>query len=355
MFYREPERKRSTLATSRTRILVVDDFEPFRSIARSMLQQRPELEVICELSDGLAAVQEAEELNPDLILLDIGLPTLNGIEAARRIRKLVPKAKIIFLTQESSDDVVREAFGLGASGFIVKAWAASELLLAVEAVLRGHQFVSGGVTGRDPGRDCRAQQLQLSKAPSGVRKAEISRRHEVLCCSGETALLKSFALFITTALKTGNVTVVITSESRRASLRQTLEAGGVDVAAAVKEGRYIPLDVAETLSAVMVGGMPDETRFARVAGDLIRTAAKAVNGDYRRVSACGECAPTLWAERSAEAAIRLEQLWDEVAARYGIDILCGYVTSSIQGDAGRHVFERICAEHSAVRPGDEAT
>jgi DNA-binding NarL/FixJ family response regulator len=90
----------------------------------------------------LVAVQKAEELNPDLILLDIGLPGLNGIEAGRQIRKLVPNAKIIFLTQESSDDVVQEALGLGAQGYVVKTRAGSDLLPAVEAVLEGKVYVS---------------------------------------------------------------------------------------------------------------------------------------------------------------------------------------------------------------------
>ena len=109
----------------------------------------PELEIVCELSDGLAAVQRAEELNPDLILLDIGLPSLNGIEAARQIRKLVPKAKIIFLSQESSDDVVQEVFSSGALGYVVKTFAGGELLPAVKAVLDGKPFVSEGVARQD--------------------------------------------------------------------------------------------------------------------------------------------------------------------------------------------------------------
>ena len=113
-----------------------------------MLRKKPELQIIGELSDGLTAVQKVEELNPDLILLDIGLPTLNGIEAARRIRKLVPKAKILFLTQESSNDIVQEAFSLGARGYVVKAQAGTELLAAVEAVLQGKQFVSSGLAGQ---------------------------------------------------------------------------------------------------------------------------------------------------------------------------------------------------------------
>ena len=321
-----------------------------------MLQQKPEFEIIGELSDGLAAVQKAEELHPDLIVLDIGLPTLSGIEAARQIRKLVPNAKILFLTQESSDDVVQKAFNLGARGYVVKAWAGSELLPAVEAVLQDKKFVSGGVTR---GSFIDARNAQSADVPNEAlasiahKKPEITRKHEVLFYSSEASLLESFTAFITAALMAGNVVIVITSESHRASLRQTLEAQGLDIAAATKQRRYIPLDVSETLSGFMVDDLPDEIRFAKVAGDLIRAAAKAVNGDHRRVSACGECAPALWAGRFAEAAIRVEQLWDEVARTYGIDILCGYSTGSFRGDEDRQIFERIRTEHSAVHSSEE--
>src|ERR1700730_19303197 len=86
-------------------VLVVDDHKSFRRFVCSTLGQTPDLQVIGEASDGLEAVQKAQELQPELIVLDIGLPTLNGIEAARRIRKLAPESKIIFLSQESSADV----------------------------------------------------------------------------------------------------------------------------------------------------------------------------------------------------------------------------------------------------------
>lgn len=93
--------------------------------------------MVGEASDGLEAVHKSEELQPDLIVLDLGLPTLNGIEAARRIRQLSPRSKILFLSQESSTDVVREALGSGAQGYLVKTQAGSELLPAVDAVLQG--------------------------------------------------------------------------------------------------------------------------------------------------------------------------------------------------------------------------
>ena len=124
------------------RVLVAEDFLPFREFIRSTLAKSPELEIVAEVSDGLEGVQKAEELKPDLILLDIGLPTLNGIEAARRIRKLSPDSKIIFLSQESAADVIETALGLGALGYILKTRAAHDLMPAVEAVIADKQFVS---------------------------------------------------------------------------------------------------------------------------------------------------------------------------------------------------------------------
>jgi DNA-binding NarL/FixJ family response regulator len=139
------------MATSSLRILVVDDYEPWRQRVCSMLQTRPGLCVIAEVADGLEAVQTAEELKPDLILLDIGLPHLNGLEAANRIRQVVPDAKIIFLTQNSDRDVVRAALSTGAQGYVLKTDAGRELFTAVEGVLGGNDFVSSEIDGGDSG------------------------------------------------------------------------------------------------------------------------------------------------------------------------------------------------------------
>jgi DNA-binding NarL/FixJ family response regulator len=135
------------LETSPVRVLVVDDYEPFRRFVCSTLGKSSDLQVIGEADDGLEAIHKAEELQPDLILLDIGLPSLNGIEAARRIRRLSPKSKILFVSQESSADVAQEAFSIGALGYIVKTHAGSELLAALEAVRQGRRFVSAGLAG----------------------------------------------------------------------------------------------------------------------------------------------------------------------------------------------------------------
>lgn len=124
---------------------MVDDYEPFRQFVLLTLKQKPDLQVVGEAADGIEAVEKAEVLLPDLIVLDLALPKLHGLEVARRIRKVSPECKILFVSQESSSDVVQEALRLGALGYVVKTLAASELLAAVDAVRLGKRFLSNGL------------------------------------------------------------------------------------------------------------------------------------------------------------------------------------------------------------------
>src|SRR5580765_2229151 len=124
------------------RVLLVDDVKDWRSLVRSLLVTRPEWDIVDEASDGLEAVLKAEELKPDLILLDIGLPKLNGIEAARRIRQVSPGSKIVCLTTDNSVETEQAAVNMGAQGFVHKPRARGALLAAIDAVLQGQQFRS---------------------------------------------------------------------------------------------------------------------------------------------------------------------------------------------------------------------
>jgi DNA-binding NarL/FixJ family response regulator len=127
----------------------VEDSDSFRNFICSVLAKRPELQIIGEATDGQQAVLQAEKLEPDLILLDFGLPALNGIEVARRVRTLSPKSKILFVSQEFSVAVVQGALAEGAKGYVLKTDARRDLLTAVDAVLRGEQFVSSRLSGHD--------------------------------------------------------------------------------------------------------------------------------------------------------------------------------------------------------------
>lgn len=131
---------------SSIRILAVDDYKDWRDYVRLLLQARPEWQIVSEVADGPEAVQKAEELQPDVVLLDIGLPTLNGIEAAQLIRKLSPNTKIVFVSMDTSLDVRQVALSTGAEGYVYKMRAQSDLLPAIDAVLRGSRWSSNGAT-----------------------------------------------------------------------------------------------------------------------------------------------------------------------------------------------------------------
>jgi DNA-binding NarL/FixJ family response regulator len=124
------------------RILVADDFEPWRRSIVLMIEEHPGLEVIYEAFDGLEAVQACLELQPDIVLLDVALPKLSGLEAARQIRAASPKSKILFLSVMPTQEVVREALWIGAAGYIAKVDVVRDLLPAVRAVVADQEFLS---------------------------------------------------------------------------------------------------------------------------------------------------------------------------------------------------------------------
>ncbi|HXW89435.1 MAG TPA: response regulator [Terriglobales bacterium] len=345
------------LETATVRILIVDDFEPWRRFLRSTLQKYPEYRVIGEVSDGVEAVRKARELLPDLILLDIGLPTVSGIEAARQIREFSPKSKILFVSENRFSDIATEVLRMGAGGYVVKSDAGSELLPAVGAVLRDKQFVSASVIGYDATDPPNVHTVGLSDlqkatvAPITVQNVQIVRHHEIGFYSDDQCLLDAITQFIGAALRSGNSTIVIATESHRGSLLRRLQASALNIGAAIEQGRYIALDAAETLSTLMLNGMPHPVRFFELLSDLIVTAAKAATGEHPRVAIFGECVQLLWAQGNTEAVVQLEKLGNQLAKVYDVGILCGYSLGSFQGGIGSYIFERICAEHSAVYTG----
>jgi two-component system, NarL family, nitrate/nitrite response regulator NarL len=127
------------------KVLVVDDFEAFRQVVCSMLQEAARFCVVGQACDGLEAVQKAEEYQPDVILLDVGLPKLNGIEAARQISVVAPQSRVLFLSQNADPTIVHSALSNGAYGYVLKSDGMEQLFLALATVVRGEKFLSSGL------------------------------------------------------------------------------------------------------------------------------------------------------------------------------------------------------------------
>lgn len=273
----------------------------------------------------MAAVQQAQQLQPDLVLLDIGLPRLHGIEAARLIRQVSPRSKIIFLTQDCSQDIAEKALQTGALGYVVKSDAARELLPAVEAALQGRKFISGSLRiGPIPS----AQRNTIVPDPveivsnSAVQTVH-QGRHEVGFYWDDESFVDGLTQLIGAAIRGGSTAVVVATESHREHLLPRLQAHGLDLLTAIEQHRLVALDAAATLSSVMVNGEIDRESFLGVASDLIVAAGRAANREHSRVAIFGECDPPLWAI-AAEAAIQVEQFWNEIVKKYDVDIFCAY-------------------------------
>jgi CheY-like chemotaxis protein len=303
--------------TTPLRILVVEDYEPFRRFVCSALQQQPRFQVI-EASDGLEALEKATELKPDVVLLDIGLPGLNGFEVARKIGKGAPDARLLFVSQESSSELVKEAFRLGAQGYVHKLRVQNDLLPAIEAALAGRTFVSDG--------------LELPE--SGDAPAPFC--HEILFCRNEDTLLNSLTSFFAAAIQAGNSAIGLVTDSHWDRLLRTLNAQGIDIDHAIQKGTVLSLNADE---------VPDPIRFSE-AVQSASEAAKKAGKDHPRVAIWGERAGRLWSEGKKDEAILLERFGGDLAKSNEVDILCVYPFNNDQetDDALRH----ICAEHSAV-------
>ena len=134
-----PETELSSIPASK--VLIVEDFEPYRALLVSLLGEIDGLQVVRQVADGMSAIEAAEELRPELILIDIGLPKLNGIEAARRIRTFLPNCKILFVSQETSPDIIDEALTVGNCSCVVKSKAATDLIPAIVALLGARKAI----------------------------------------------------------------------------------------------------------------------------------------------------------------------------------------------------------------------
>jgi DNA-binding NarL/FixJ family response regulator len=316
-------------------VLVVDDYEPWRRHVSAELQKYPRWRVVAEARDGLEAVRSAQTLNPDLILLDIGLPGLNGLEAARRILARRRSARILIVTEQHSPDIAEAALEAGARGYLFKMDAGKDLPFAMEAVINGGGFLSSAL------------------APHFSHLLPVrsnGRRHEVGFFSDEASIVDAYVRFAESGIRAGCPVIVLAGEGRRAHVLQRLEADGVAIDTLIREHRCVQVDADDLLSQIMLDGHPDGERFRKALIPCIANAARLSTGERTPIVTCGEIAPRLWRQGNVEGALRVEKLWDRFVAEYDVETFCGYSPVDVPrlGADDYAIFQQICEGHSAV-------
>jgi hypothetical protein len=259
-------------------------------------------------------------------LMDIGLPKLNGIDASKQILNLPSNSKIVFVSQESDVDIVRETFRLGGKGYVHKPRASTALLPAIRAVLAGSQFVSDGFEFN--------------------RGAETPHRHSVQFYSDDAAFLKSSTAFVADSLQAADAIVVVLAKTHREALARSLSDAGCDIDGAIQKGTYFFVDAEDLLSEIMVNGMPDVTAFGSRLIDPLESVFQKAGTKQPRVAMLGECASLLYAGGNRDAALRLEMPRNEKWSTYRFDVLCTYRQPHHNEDDS--AFHSVCAAHSAV-------
>jgi PAS domain S-box-containing protein len=185
-------------------------------------------------------------------------------------------------------------------------------------------------------------------------KSDASHRpsHSVQFYGDDSYLIEELSRFIGSALGAGDAAVVIANKAHRDGLAQRLQARGLDMTLAVQQGRFIMLDAAETLAKLLVNDWPDARRFAQVVGRVIEQAQTPAQGKQRQVAAFGEMVALLWAEGKHEAAICLEQLWNDLAKTHSFTLRCGYPMAGFSEEGHSELIQKVCAEHSHVIPSE---
>jgi DNA-binding NarL/FixJ family response regulator len=318
------------------RALVVDDHEPWRRYAALAVEASLDATVVGEAADGAQAVAEATRLRPDLVVIDVGMPAMNGLEAAQRILAELPAACLVFLSENPSADTADAAIALGASAYVMKSDAAFELCPALRRAIEGRLFVAGRLVAH------------VGANGAGARLNQGARCHEAALCPDRRGLVDAYTRFLESALRIGSSALLLSRGHTRDEVDDRLRRAGVDLGGAIAEGRYVVVDPQLVIDTVLLNGAIDERAFWNLAVPLVTRALRSSRGGAPRIAACGAIAPVLWRQGHTEASIRVEQLVDDLARRYDIDVLCGYALDEGPADDDGRVLAHVHTAHSLV-------
>jgi CheY-like chemotaxis protein len=307
----------------RPRVVVADDHSRIRTAVEEVLSSS--FDVVAAVADGRQAVDAVHRLDPDVVVLDITMPVLDGLGAARELVRSGVRAKIVFLSVHEGDEYVAGAVEAGVQGYVVKSRMVTDLQGAITHVLEGR--------------------LRVPTSSSLLGIADWRARHAVQFYTSENARLDELNGFATRALRRGDSVVAVGRPAMLSGMASRLTDIGFDLASLSEGGRYQAVDAEEYLSHSMRGDEPDEASLVELLHRLEHASATAADGASIRPVVFGEVAPLLWQDGNIAGALTIERIWHSHASFH---TLCSYRSADVEAYGRREVFHELCAVHHAV-------
>jgi CheY-like chemotaxis protein len=284
-----------------------------------------DFDVVASVSDGRQALDAAKRCDPDVAVLDVTMPVMDGFQAARELRRSGARTRVVFLTMHQEDEFLHAAMACGASGFVCKTRIHVDLGSAVGHAVAGRRFLP---------------------SVASLHAAMVERSHVLQFHRSGTGYAEDVGALLGGSLIRGDVVGIVAPEPTRLGIEHVLRRRGFELQRLVGEGRGIAVDVDEALEQLMVAGMPDEGRLEALIGVLDRARLASPLGARARLTVFGELSATLWQRGMADAAVQMERLWNRLTADLPIVTVCAYPHGA--DAAHSHQFGSICDEHDLV-------
>jgi DNA-binding NarL/FixJ family response regulator len=311
--------------SARPRILLVDDHRAFLEQVSQHLDRV--FDIVGLASDGHEALYLARRLTPDLVVLDVAMPGLNGFQTLEQLRRHAPDTRAVFLTMHRDDEFVAAAINAGAFGYVLKSRISVDLIPAISHALVRRLF------------------LPSLAALSMIRGS----RHAVHFHANDTDYLDGVCELVAATLRSGEKLVMAASEATRTGVAQRLRARHIDVALLSQRGQYLEHDSALALSWVMNDGRPDEERLRESMQTLERWRSNVPHGSRpSQLTIIGDISASLCLSGDFGAALEMERIWNDLSGPLPFLTVCIYPIECFNQPAVRDRLPQICAAHSAV-------
>ena len=336
-------------------VLIADDHDGLRRAIRSVIESEPAYRVCGEARDGVDAVDKARQLRPDIVLMDVNMPRMDGLQATAIIQREFADCTVIVVTQNETTIAREQARIAGADGFVANSDLSRDLFSTMRRVAmennsrpnlkKSERVKRDGKTGSAHGVANEGEPwsgLLVSAAPSD---------HIVQLYQDQEFLNRAVCRFAAAAITNGEGVILVPTVAHWDAFRPRLESEGVDVKAAEKRGQLTVVDADNLLPTFMRGGMPDSPVFLGLAQNVVSKARG--DGRYPKVRWWGEMVNILWERGDVAASMALEDQFDQLAHEQDIAIFCSFLMDNFDGDVHARMLPRLGENHSHLIPVED--